>query len=113
MIALATPETETADLISTVSASRLNTFHSCRLKYFWRYVEKVAAPSTPALHTGKAFHDVLRRFNLGRWKGTPCSREELHEGFLDYWASDGAWSLLIWNKTLFPLMRPWKAWKSG
>ena len=98
MIALATPEVEATDLISTVSASRLNTFHSCRLKYFWRYVERVKAPSTPALHTGKAFHDALRQFNLGRWKGTPCSNEELHEGFLEYWASEQNENPVEWGE---------------
>ena len=36
-----------------VSASRLNLWTTCRLKFFFRYVLQLAKPPTPALHLGK------------------------------------------------------------
>jgi hypothetical protein len=44
-------------LQKTVSASRLNCWLSCRLKFFFRYVQEIAKPPTPALHVGS----VVRR----------------------------------------------------
>jgi CRISPR/Cas system-associated exonuclease Cas4 (RecB family) len=86
LIALAQPEITSEDLTSTVSASRLNTFHGCRLRYYFTYIEKREAPSTPSLHIGKSVHEVLRRFNLSRWKGEICSTDELRDAFLTYWS---------------------------
>jgi hypothetical protein len=60
---------EEAALTDRVSASRLNCFHSCRLKFFFRYVEQIAKPATPALHVGKVVHGVLQRWNKARWWG--------------------------------------------
>ena len=45
-----------ADLIQTVSASRLTTFQQCRLKFYFRYVLGLQKPKTPALHVGGAVH---------------------------------------------------------
>ena len=37
-------------LTATISASRLGCWLACRLKFFFRYVERIAKPNTPALH---------------------------------------------------------------
>lgn len=78
------PEGE-AGLLKTVSASRLNCFHQCRLKYFFQYVEKIEKAPTAALHVGKTVHAVLQEWNLGRWKGEPLSEEQLKEFFVQSW----------------------------
>ena len=51
----------TAHLTSVVSASRLNCFHSCRLKFYFRYVLELAKPGSAALFVGKAVHAALQR----------------------------------------------------
>jgi putative RecB family exonuclease len=97
VIALAQPETSSEDLTSTVSASRLSTFHSCRLRYYFTYIEKRETPSSPALHVGKSVHEVLRRFNLERWTGAPCSNDELRKTFLEFWANEQAVANVDWG----------------
>ena len=60
-----------AELLTKVSASRLQTFHQCRLKFFFRYVLALKKPKSPALHVGNAVHFVLQTWNRARWKGEP------------------------------------------
>jgi hypothetical protein len=49
--AQATPKANTiATLQRTVSASRLNTWLQCRLKFYFRYVQQLSKPKTPSLH---------------------------------------------------------------
>ena len=55
-------------LMKTVSASRLNTWSQCRLKFFFRYVEQISKPKTPSLHVGSVVHLVLQAWNMGRWR---------------------------------------------
>lgn len=98
MIALAQPEITSEDLTSTVSASRLNAFHGCRLRYYFSYIEKREAPATPALHVGKSVHEVLRRFNLGRWRGAPSTTDELRQSFVEYWAEEQLTNPVQWHE---------------
>jgi len=58
-------------LKQTVSASRLNCWLTCRLKFFFRDVEKVRKPPTSALHVGTVVHAVLQAWNMGRWRMNP------------------------------------------
>jgi putative RecB family exonuclease len=58
-----------AELLARVSASRLQTFHQCRLKFYFRYVLRLEKPKSPALHVGSAVHFVLQTWNRARWKG--------------------------------------------
>jgi putative RecB family exonuclease len=96
-------------LKQTVSASRLNCWLTCRLKFFFRYVEKVSKPPTPALHVGTAVHAVLQAWNMGRWRKQAFDVERFKKLFTDRWADQpgqikwqdeetaqkaGAWSLL-------------------
>jgi len=55
-------------LQKTVSASRLNCFLTCRLKFFFRYVEQIVKPPTPSLHVGTVVHLVLQAWNMARWR---------------------------------------------
>lgn len=92
MIALATPvhfRPVSADdhLLSVVSASRLNCFHTCRLKFYFRYVLELAKPSTAALFVGKAVHAVLQQWSMARWRGKLPDAESLKPGFTLDWAN--------------------------
>lgn len=48
-----------AELRQTVSASRLNTWLSCRLKFYFSYVLGLTKPKTAALFVGTSVHAVL------------------------------------------------------
>lgn len=93
----------------TVSASRLNCWLNCRLKFYFRYVEQVSKPPTPALHVGSVVHAVLQAWNMARWRKQVFDTERFKTLFTDYWANQpgqinwedgetdkksGAWSLL-------------------
>ena len=54
-------ENRLEQLKRTVSASRLNCFHSCRLKFYFRYVLELSKETPPALFFGKAVHWALQQ----------------------------------------------------
>jgi hypothetical protein len=96
-------------LQETVSASRLNCFLQCRLKFFFRYVLQIVKPPTPSLHLGSVVHLVLKAWNMARWKKQPFAVGQFKVLFDKGWAEqpggmdwDGdepaqkntAWSLL-------------------
>jgi len=98
-----------ASLKQTVSASRLNCWLACRLKFFFRYVEKVRKPPTPALHVGTVVHAVLQAWNMARWRKQAFELPRFKQVFDAGWAEQpdpvdweneeaaeksGAWSLL-------------------
>lgn len=69
----------------TVSASRLNCWLQCRLKFFFRYVEQIAKPPTAALHVGGVVHVVLKAWNMARWKRQPFQIEQFQTLFETHW----------------------------
>ena len=75
----------TEHLTSVVSASRLNCFHNCRLKFYFRYVLELVKPSTAALFVGKAVHAALQQWSTARWRGQPHDAESLKAGFMMNW----------------------------
>ena len=75
-------------LQQTVSASRLSLFHSCRLKFWFRYVAKIKKAKTPALHVGNAVHAVLKAWSKARWKGNPLNLKQLHDEYAKAWEDD-------------------------
>ena len=75
-------------LAGTVSASRLNTFLTCRLKFYFRHVVKIERPKSPALHLGSTVHTVLKAWHKGRWKNEPLSPEHLRAVYETAWGSD-------------------------
>ena len=73
-------------LKQTVSASRLNCWLQCRLKFFFRYVLKLTKPKTAALHYGSVLHLVLQQWNLARWRRQPFDIAKLKQVFETGWA---------------------------
>ena len=68
-----------------LSASRLKCWQECRLKFFFRYVERIPSSSSPALFVGKAVHHVLQQWNLARWRGQDAAAAAMEPHFLEYW----------------------------
>jgi putative RecB family exonuclease len=85
-----------AHLQSIVSPSRLSLFHQCRLKFFFRYVEEVEKPKSPALHLGGAVHSALKVWNKARWRDQPRSLEELKGDYLLAWSMEA--EAVQWDK---------------
>ena len=76
---------EPTGILKYTSASRLNCFHECRLKFYFRYVERIPKPTAPALYVGQIVHRVLQRWNLNRWRGEPADTKTLLPVFLEHW----------------------------
>lgn len=85
------------ELKQTVSASRLNTFHQCRLKFFFRYVAEIQKPGTPALFVGKTVHSVLQGWNLARWRGEPRGQEFFRAMFEALWSDPESNADIRWR----------------
>jgi putative RecB family exonuclease len=77
-----------AELQRTVSASRLNTFLQCRLKFWFRYVARLEKPKSPALHLGQAVHAVLKAWHKARWRGSPLSEDQLRQHYAEAWCDE-------------------------
>jgi putative RecB family exonuclease len=75
-------------LQETVSASRLGLYLQCRLKFWFRYVQKLLKPKSPSLHLGSAVHAVLKRWNKARWIERPLTLKEAHDAYCEAWADD-------------------------
>ena len=73
----------------TVSASRLNCWLQCRLKFYFRYVLKLTKPKTTALHFGSVVHLVLQHWNLTRWRRQPFEIAKLKQVFDTGWLDQG------------------------
>jgi putative RecB family exonuclease len=76
-------------LKQTVSASRLNCWLQCRLKFYFRYVLKLTKPKTAALHFGSVVHLVLQQWNLTRWRRQPFEIAKLKQVFDTGWLDQG------------------------
>ena len=76
-------------LQQTVSASRLNCWLQCRLKFYFRYVLKLTKPKTAALHYGSVVHLVLQQWNLARWRRQPFEIAKLKQVFETGWLDQG------------------------
>ena len=74
-------------LLEPVSASRLNAFHGCRLKFYFRYILKLRKPVGAALHVGKSVHAALQEWSKRRWHAKPSGSEDIREGFNNHWIS--------------------------
>jgi putative RecB family exonuclease len=76
------------ELLATVSASRLNTFHSCRLKFYFNYVAGIPRSKTGAQHIGSTVHFTLKLWNLARWRKQSIPDGWLREQFELFWIED-------------------------
>jgi hypothetical protein len=72
-------------LQKTVSASRLNTWLSCRLKFYFRYVQQISKPKTPSLHVGSVVHLILQAWNMARWRKQAFNRDSFKGLFEASW----------------------------
>jgi putative RecB family exonuclease len=91
------PAEDHPNLLDRVSASRLNTFHQCRLKFYFRYVLGLTKPATGALHVGKAVHAVLKSWSKARWLGQPHDAGSLRPGFLEDWTTSQTDEPVSWD----------------
>ena len=85
-------------LLATVSASRLGTFHQCRLKFYFRYVLQIKKAKTPALHVGSSVHSVLQEWNMRRWQKFNFYLAGLREYFEKQWAESQVEEKVAWDK---------------
>ncbi len=79
-----------AELRQTLSASRLNTWLSCRLKFFFHYVLGIKKPRTAALYVGTSVHGILKLWNRARWRRQSVTVEQLQQQFDTLWQADQA-----------------------
>ena len=77
-------------LKQSVSASRLNCWLQCRLKFFFRYVEQIKKSPTASLHYGSVVHLVLQQWNMARWRKQPFHLAGLKQVFDTGWKDQGA-----------------------
>lgn len=77
-----------AELLETVSGTRLQTWLSCRLKFYFQYVLGLKKPKTPALHVGRVIHAVLQVWNKARWKQQPMDEAAITAEFNRAWKSE-------------------------
>jgi CRISPR/Cas system-associated exonuclease Cas4 (RecB family) len=75
-------------LLETTSATRLQTFHQCRLKFYFRYVLGLKKARTPALFVGSMVHSVLQQWNLARWREGKVDPEKLKTQLDQQWKSE-------------------------
>jgi putative RecB family exonuclease len=66
-------ESKPGDPLAYLSASRLKSFLTCRLKFYFERVLGLKAPSSPNLQIGKAVHAGLQHFHTARWRGDDAS----------------------------------------
>lgn len=67
------------ELRQSVSASRLGCFHTCRLQFYFRYVQGLPSSQTPARHVGSSVHHALKLWNLARWRKQALTTDTLKE----------------------------------
>ena len=86
------------ELRATVSASRLNTWLSCRLKFYFRYVMGLTKPRTAALYVGHTVHGVLKLWNQARWRRQVLTPKALRQQFDQLWLSDQQSAPVQWDE---------------
>ena len=86
-----------AELLRTVSASRLSLFHACRLRFFFRYVLGLTGPKAVALHLGATVHQTLRAWNRARWRQEAPSWGSLYAAYEEAWILGQAEEPVAWE----------------
>jgi hypothetical protein len=82
--AVAKPRTK-EELLQTISASRLGTWLSCRLKFYFRYLAGIPKPPSAAMRVGTIVHAVLQQWNLARWRKAPLMGDMVRTVFDQAW----------------------------
>jgi hypothetical protein len=91
------PAKVTKDPLEYISASRLKSFHTCRLQWYFRYIEQLPSKVSPSLLVGKVVHAVLQAWNLARWRGEDSSVERMDLVFEACWIHGCEEEGMIWN----------------
>jgi len=86
-------------LTEEVSASRLNLWSSCRLKFYFRYVAQIQKAPTVALHVGKTLHGVLQSWNHSRWRGDHTFKDKRKDVFDQRWVEEQQNQAIEWEGT--------------
>jgi CRISPR/Cas system-associated exonuclease Cas4 (RecB family) len=99
-------------LLATVSASRVQLFHQCRLKFYFRHVLKLPASRPAALHTGSAVHHALQLWNRLRWIGIPIARSSLRDDFEQFWSEQLDLNPVEWESAEAEESERLSAWRT-
>jgi CRISPR/Cas system-associated exonuclease Cas4 (RecB family) len=86
------------ELVETISASRLNLWNSCRLKFWFRYVDQIRKPVAPVLHVGSVVHSVLQAWNLARWRREDTGTDAMRAVFEESWVTLNADKPIAWEE---------------
>ena len=97
MIGLVEPGQAKAKETATVSATRLNAWLGCRLKYYFRYVQRLKSPKTAALYVGTTVHTVLKQWNRARWRKEWLTAEQLQSAYELAWVSEQQQEPVAWD----------------
>lgn len=76
----AVPESR-PDPLAYVSASRLKSFLTCRLRFYYEKVLGLRAPVTLKAHLGRSVHEALRQYHISRWSGNIVTEADLLHWF--------------------------------
>lgn len=79
----AEPVASITDAPAHISPTAAKAYLGCSLKFYFERVLRLPAPTSPALHLGKAIHAALQRFHLALWRGEDHSPETVSEFFSD------------------------------
>ena len=83
-----TPSVQEQPKEMVVSATKLNTWLGCSLRYYFRYVLHLKKPKSAALHVGSIVHSVLERMNKARWRKEVLTNEQLQGLFEKLWIDE-------------------------
>lgn len=75
------PASWAQNLPDHISPTAAKNYLGCSLRFWFERVARIAKPTTPALHLGKAVHAALQAFHLARWRGGDDSVEAVAEAY--------------------------------
>lgn len=92
-----TLEERIQELLQTVSASRLNLWQTCRLKFYFRYILRIKRSQSTAQYVGSMVHLILQYWNMARWRKKPMLTEALKLQFDQDWINKQDEEPVVWQ----------------
>jgi putative RecB family exonuclease len=77
--------------------SRINTWQSCRLKFYFRYVLRIQRAQSAAQYVGSMVHLVLQNWNMARWRKQSVQKAVFHEQFELDWKTKQEEKPIRWD----------------
>ena len=77
----APPPEKRGDPFAYLSASRLKSYLTCPLRFYFEKVLQFKKPTSPAAHLGKAVHAGLAAYHTGLWRGGDISADTITRKF--------------------------------